>query len=32
MRRDELIGDDAYRVLVREFDWAELSAGGDRRD
>ncbi|HSI46971.1 MAG TPA: Na+/H+ antiporter [Ideonella sp.] len=28
MRRDEVIGDDAYRVLVQELDWAELSAGG----
>jgi monovalent cation/hydrogen antiporter len=28
--RDEVIGDDAYRVLVRELDWAELSAGGGR--
>jgi len=30
LRRDEVIGDDAYRVLVRELDWAELSAGGAR--
>jgi CPA1 family monovalent cation:H+ antiporter len=28
LRRDEVIGDDAYRVLVQELDWAELSAGG----
>ena len=28
--RDDLIGDDAYRVLVQELDWAELSAGGGR--
>jgi len=28
--RDEVIGDDAYRVLVQELDWAELSAGGAR--
>ena len=28
LRRDNVIGDDAYRVLVRELDWAELSAGG----
>jgi len=28
--RDEVIGDDAYRVLVQELDWAELSAGGGR--
>ncbi len=27
LRRDDVIGDDAYRVLVRELDWAELSAG-----
>jgi CPA1 family monovalent cation:H+ antiporter len=30
LRRDEVIGDDAYRVLVQELDWAELSAGGAR--
>jgi len=30
MRRDDVIGDDAYRVLVQELDWAELSAGGGR--
>jgi CPA1 family monovalent cation:H+ antiporter len=30
LRRDEVIGDDAYRVLVQELDWAELSAGGGR--
>jgi Na+/H+ antiporter len=28
LRRDNVIGDDAYRVLVQELDWAELSAGG----
>jgi len=28
LRRDEVIGDDAYRVLIQELDWAELSAGG----
>ena len=32
LRRDEVIGDDAYRVLVQELDWAELSAGGSRSD
>jgi CPA1 family monovalent cation:H+ antiporter len=32
MRGDDVIGDDAYRVLVQELDWAELSAGGGRRD
>jgi CPA1 family monovalent cation:H+ antiporter len=32
MRRDDVIGDDAYRVLVQELDWAELSAGGGRRE
>jgi len=32
LRRDNVIGDDAYRVLVQELDWAELSAGGARRD
>ena len=32
LRRDEVIGDDAYRVLVQELDWAELSAGGNRTD
>ena len=30
LRRDEVIGDDAYRLLVQELDWAELSAGGAR--
>ena len=30
LRRDDVIGDDAYRVLVQELDWAELSAGGAR--
>jgi monovalent cation/hydrogen antiporter len=29
LRRDDVIGDDAYRVLVQELDWAELSAGSD---
>jgi CPA1 family monovalent cation:H+ antiporter len=28
LRRDDVIGDDAYRILVQELDWAELSAGG----
>ena len=28
LRREGVIGDDAYRVLVQELDWAELSAGG----
>jgi CPA1 family monovalent cation:H+ antiporter len=32
LRRDEVIGDDAYRVLVQELDWAELSAGGGRQE
>jgi NhaP-type Na+/H+ or K+/H+ antiporter len=32
LRRDDVIGDDAYRVLVQEFDWAELSAGGGQKD
>ncbi len=32
MRRDDVIGDDAFRVLVQELDWAELSAGGGRRE
>jgi monovalent cation/hydrogen antiporter len=32
LRRDDVIGDDAYRVLVQELDWAELSAGGGARD
>ena len=31
LRRDDVIGDDAYRVLVQELDWAELSAGGGPR-
>jgi hypothetical protein len=30
LRRDDVIGNDAYRVLVQELDWAELSAGGGR--
>ncbi|MDM0117337.1 cation:proton antiporter [Variovorax sp. J22R133] len=30
LRRDDVIGDDAYRVLIQELDWAELSAGGAR--
>ncbi|MEP6503162.1 MAG: cation:proton antiporter [Betaproteobacteria bacterium] len=29
LRADEVIGDDAYRALVRELDWAELGAGGE---
>ena len=32
LRRDDVIGDDAYRVLVQELDWAELSAGGGRQE
>jgi len=32
LRRDDVIGDDAYRILVQELDWAELSAGGGRQD
>ena len=32
LRRDDVIGDDAYRVLVQELDWAELSAGGRSQD
>ncbi|MBS0455247.1 MAG: cation:proton antiporter [Proteobacteria bacterium] len=30
LRQSEVIGDEAYRVLVQELDWAELSAGGAR--
>jgi CPA1 family monovalent cation:H+ antiporter len=30
LRRDDVIGDDAYRVLVRELDVAELGAGSGR--
>jgi Na+/H+ antiporter len=30
LRDTDVIGDDAYRILVKELDWAELSAGGDR--
>ena len=30
LRRDDVIGDDAYRVLVQKPDWAELTAGGGR--
>lgn len=32
LRHDEVIGDDAYNILVQELDWAELSAGGGRED
>ncbi len=32
LRRDDVIGDDAYRVLIQELDWAELSASGGRQD
>jgi CPA1 family monovalent cation:H+ antiporter len=32
LRADEVIGDDAYRALVRELDWAELGAGGQVAD
>ena len=32
LRRDEVIGDDAYKVLVQELDWGELSAGGGREE
>ena len=32
LRRDEVVGDDAYRVLVQELDWAELGAGGGSAD
>ena len=32
LRRDDVIGDDAFRMLVQELDWAELSAGGAGRD
>ncbi|HKX44803.1 MAG TPA: cation:proton antiporter, partial [Burkholderiaceae bacterium] len=31
LRRDEVIGDDAFRVLIAELDWAELNAGGASR-
>ena len=32
LRRDDVLGDDAYNILVQELDWAELSAGGGRED
>ncbi|MEO7336892.1 MAG: sodium:proton antiporter, partial [Caldimonas sp.] len=32
LRGDDVIGDDAYRVILQELDYAELSAGGGRRD
>jgi CPA1 family monovalent cation:H+ antiporter len=32
LRRDDVIRDDAYRVLIQELDWAELSASGGRQD
>jgi monovalent cation/hydrogen antiporter len=28
LRNQEVIGEQAYRILVQELDWAELSAGG----
>lgn len=28
LRRQEVIGEQAYRILVQELDWAELAAGG----
>ncbi|HEY0179512.1 MAG TPA: cation:proton antiporter, partial [Dokdonella sp.] len=31
LRDTEVIGDDAFRVLMQELDWAELSAGGGGR-
>jgi monovalent cation/hydrogen antiporter len=32
LRHDDVIGDDAYNILVQELDWAELSAGGGSED
>jgi Na+/H+ antiporter len=32
LRHDDVIGDDAYNVLVQELDWAELSAGRGREN
>jgi CPA1 family monovalent cation:H+ antiporter len=32
LRRDGLIGDAAFRVIVQELDWAELSAGAGRHE
>ena len=32
LRQDDSIGDDAYRILVQELDWAEMSAGGGEPD
>ena len=32
LRRDGSIGDAAFRVLVQELDWAELSAGAGRHE
>ena len=32
LRRDGVIGDDAFRVVVQELDWAELSAGAGRHE
>ena len=32
MRRDGLIGDAAFRVIVQELDWADLSAGSARHE
>jgi hypothetical protein len=32
LREQDVIGDHAYRVLIQELDWAELSAGGAVED
>ena len=32
LRSGNVIGDDAYHILVQELDWAELSAGGSQAD
>ena len=32
LREDDVIGDDAYNILVQELDWAELGAGREGVD
>ncbi|SEK61719.1 monovalent cation:H+ antiporter, CPA1 family [Roseateles sp. YR242] len=32
LREQDVIGDHAYRLLIQELDWAELSAGGNVED
>ena len=32
LRNDGSIGDAAFRIVLQELDWAELSAGGGRHE